>query len=82
MNKSALIERLIDKFNNIPEKDISDIDNQTKSLMSEFSSEELTELSLDYDKIHSILEESALPSTLSTFLLSSAWSAAILSAFS
>lgn len=44
----------------LDEKDISDIDNQTKSLMSEFSSEELTELSLDYDKIHSILEESAL----------------------
>ena len=46
----------------LDEKDISDIDNQTKSLMSEFSSEELTELSLDYDKIHSILEESALQS--------------------
>ena len=54
----------------LDEKDISDIDNQTKSLMSEFSSEELTELSLDYDKIHSILEESALQSTVYDYVTS------------
>ena len=54
----------------LDEKDISDIDNQTKSLMSEFSSEELTELSLDYDKIHSILEESALQSKVYDYVTS------------
>ena len=54
----------------LEEKDISDIDNQTKSLMSEFSSEELTELSLDYDKIHSILEESALQSKVYDYVTS------------
>lgn len=54
----------------LDEKDISDIDNQTKSLMSEFSSEELTELSLDYDKIHSILEESALQSKVYNYVTS------------
>ena len=54
----------------LDEKDISDIDNQTKSLMSEFSSEELTELSLDYDKIHSILEESALQSNVYDYVTS------------
>lgn len=54
----------------LDEKDISDIDNQTKSLMSEFSSEELTELSLDYDKIYSILEESALQSKVYDYVTS------------
>ena len=54
----------------LDEKDISDIDNQTKSLMSEFSSEELTELSLDYDKIHSILDESALQSKVYDYVTS------------
>ena len=54
----------------LDEKDISDIDNQTKSLMSEFSSEELTELSLDYDKIHSILEESALQGKVYNYVTS------------
>lgn len=54
----------------LDEKDISDIDNQTKSLMSEFSSEELTELSLNYDKIHSILEESALQSKVYDYVTS------------
>ena len=54
----------------LDEKDISDIDNQTKSLMSEFSSEELTELSLDYDKIHSILEERALQSKVYDYVTS------------
>lgn len=54
----------------LDEKDISDVDNQTKSLMSEFSSEELTELSLDYDKIHSILEESALQSKVYDYVTS------------
>ena len=54
----------------LDEKDISDIDNQTKSLMSEFSSEELTELSLDYDKINSILEESALQSKVYDYVTS------------
>ena len=54
----------------LDEKDISDIDNQTKSLMSEFSSEELTELSLDYDKIPSILEESALQSKVYDYVTS------------
>lgn len=54
----------------LDEKDISDIDNQTKSLMSEFSLEELTELSLDYDKIHSILEESALQSKVYDYVTS------------
>ena len=38
--------------------------------MSEFSSEELTELSLDYDKIHSILEESALQSKVYDYVTS------------
>lgn len=54
----------------LDEKDISDIDNQAKSLMNEFSSEELTELSLDYDKIHSILEESALQSKVYDYVTS------------
>ena len=54
----------------LDEKDISDTPGQTKSLMSEFSSEELTELSLDYDKIHSILEESALQSKVYDYVTS------------
>lgn len=54
----------------LDEKDISAIDNQAKSLMNEFSSEELTELSLDYDKIHSILEESALQSKVYDYVTS------------
>ncbi len=44
----------------LDEKDIADVDTQTKNLISEFSEDKLKELSLDYDKIHSILEESAL----------------------
>lgn len=54
----------------LDEKDISDVDNQTKNLMSEFSSEELNELSLDYDKIHSILEESALQGKVYNYVTS------------
>ena len=38
--------------------------------MSEFSSEELNELSLDYDKIHSILEESALQGKVYNYVTS------------
>ena len=54
----------------LDEKDISDVDNQTKNLMSEFSSEELNELSLDYDKILSILEESAFQGKVFYFVTS------------
>lgn len=44
----------------LDDDDISGVDAQTAALMKEFTDEEITNLNLDYKKIHSILEESAL----------------------
>lgn len=52
----------------LDEKDMSSVDAQTKALMNEFSSEELSELKLDYNKIHSILEESTLQSKVYSYV--------------